>query len=138
MNGGDLARLQAGDELQPLEFPPVTRAMLALYAGAAWDHNPMHIDSDVARAAGMPDVYAHGMLLMAWMGRYLTGLAPQQRILDFGVRFQSITQVHARLTCSARVVAVDERADGRRIGLELRLCDQDGDSKVTGQATLVA
>jgi acyl dehydratase len=41
---------------------PLTRAMLALFAGASGDHNPVHIDIDAARAAGLPDVIGHGML----------------------------------------------------------------------------
>ena len=54
--------VSVGDVLPPLSLPPVTRATLALYAGASGDHNPIHIDVDFARAAGMPDVFAHGML----------------------------------------------------------------------------
>ncbi len=45
---------------------PVDRTTLALFAGASGDHNPIHIDIDFARRAGMPDVFAHGML--AWPG----------------------------------------------------------------------
>ena len=41
------------------------RATLALFAGASGDHNPIHIDLDVARSAGLDDVFAHGMLSMA-------------------------------------------------------------------------
>ena len=67
-----------GDEIAPLALPPLTRATLALYAGASGDHNPVHIDIDFARAAGMPDVFAHGMLSMAWLGRLLTNWAPQR------------------------------------------------------------
>ena len=54
--------VQVGDELPPLELPPVDRRMLALFAGASGDHNPIHIDLDFARRAGMPDVFAQGML----------------------------------------------------------------------------
>jgi acyl dehydratase len=43
------------------------RETLALYAGASRDHKPIHVDVDFARAAGMPDVVAHGMLSMAWL-----------------------------------------------------------------------
>ncbi|MGD9549587.1 MAG: MaoC/PaaZ C-terminal domain-containing protein, partial [Burkholderiaceae bacterium] len=54
--------LQVGDEMPVLELPPITRTTLALFAGASGDHNPIHIDIDFARKAGMPDVFAHGML----------------------------------------------------------------------------
>ena len=61
-----------GDELPALQLPPVTRTTLALFAGASGDHNPIHIDTDFARKSGMPDVFAQGMLGMAWLGRLLT------------------------------------------------------------------
>ena len=64
--------VQVGDELPPLQLPAVDRTLLALFAGASGDHNPIHIDIDVARRAGMPDVFAQGMLGMAWLARLLT------------------------------------------------------------------
>ena len=63
------------DELPELNIPPITRTTLALFAGASGDHNPIHIDLDFARAAGQDDVFAHGMLTMAYIGRLLTGWA---------------------------------------------------------------
>jgi acyl dehydratase len=46
------------------------------YAGVAGDANPIHWDETLAKAAGLPDVIAHGMLTMglgagfasAWTG----------------------------------------------------------------------
>ena len=61
--------VRVGDMLPSLSLPPLTRAALALYSEASGDHNPIHVDVDFARAAGMPDVLAHGMLPMAWLGR---------------------------------------------------------------------
>ena len=61
----DWAALQVGDTLPPLALPPLTRHTLALYCGASGDHNPIHVDIDFARSAGLPDVIAHGMLSAA-------------------------------------------------------------------------
>ena len=84
-------------------LPPLTRTTLALYAGASGDHNPIHIDIDFARAAGMPDVFAHGMLSMAWLGRLLTDWAPQRDLREFSVRFTAMTHVGERIVCTGRV-----------------------------------
>lgn len=113
--------LTVGTELPPLELPPISRATLALFAGASGDHNPVHIDLDVAHAAGFDDVFAHGMLSMAYLGRLLTGWVAQQRIRSFRVRFAAITPVHARPTCTGRVVAVD--GDTATLELFVRLAD---------------
>jgi acyl dehydratase len=44
---------------------PVTRVQIARYAGAVGDFNPVHIDDEFARAAGLPSVIAHGPLIVA-------------------------------------------------------------------------
>ena len=68
----EMSDITVGTEIPALELPPITRTTLALYAGASGDHNPVHIDIDFAKKAGMPDVFAHGMLSMAYLGRMLT------------------------------------------------------------------
>ena len=50
--------LSVGDSIPDLVIEPITRSTLALYAGASGDHNPMHIDIDFAKQAGMDDVFA--------------------------------------------------------------------------------
>lgn len=44
---------------------PVTRVQIARYAGAVNDFNPVHVDEEFARAAGLPSVIAHGPLTVA-------------------------------------------------------------------------
>jgi len=43
---------------------PVSRVQIARYAGAVGDFNPIHLDDEFARAAGMPSVIAHGPLTL--------------------------------------------------------------------------
>jgi acyl dehydratase len=95
--------VQVGDALPQLTLPPVRRTTLALFAGASGDHNPAHIDIDEARAAGMPDVFAHGMLGMAWLGRLLTGWAPQHQLRKFDARFSGITHLGNAIRCTGQV-----------------------------------
>jgi acyl dehydratase len=122
------------DELPPLALPPLTRAMLALYAKASNDHNPIHIDVDFARAAGMPDVVAHGMLSMAWLGRLLTNWAPQQNLREFNVRFSAITHVGERIVCTGRVVEKIERDGERIVRIAVATANEAGEVKVCGDA----
>lgn len=120
--------------LPPISLPPVTRTTLALYAGASGDHNPIHIDSDYARTAGMPDVFAHGMLLMAWLGRLLTNWAPQRDLREFGVRFSAITYIGERITCTGRVAEKEERDGERLVRIEVKTENDAGELKVVGDA----
>ena len=77
---------KVGDELPPATFGPVTRGMLALYAGASGDHNPIHIDSDFAKQAGLPDVFAQGMLSFGGLAQVVTKWAGIGRLRSFGAR----------------------------------------------------
>ncbi len=63
-----------GDELPGLQVR-VTRAGLVRYAGASGDFNPIHWNERVARAVGLPDVIAHGMLTMGLANRLVTAWA---------------------------------------------------------------
>jgi acyl dehydratase len=45
-----------------------TTSQIAAYAEASGDHNPIHLDGDVARSVGLPGIIAHGMLQMGILG----------------------------------------------------------------------
>jgi acyl dehydratase len=128
--------LQPGDALPALELPPITRHALALYCGASGDHNPIHVDIDFARSAGMPDVFAHGMLSAAWLARVLTGWVPQSAIRALDIRFAAITHVGERITCTGRVVEKFEQGGQRCAKVQLATANQDGTPKLTGEALL--
>lgn len=122
--------------LPPLELPPISRLDLALYCGASGDHNPIHVDVDFAKSAGMPDVFAHGMLSVAWLGRLLTNWVPQSAIRSLDVRFAAITQVGERITCTGEVAEVFEH-EGRRLArLRIQTRNEQGQAKVTGEAVV--
>ncbi|MFE0426329.1 MaoC/PaaZ C-terminal domain-containing protein [Streptomyces sp. NPDC058953] len=123
--------LKPGDTLT-LEAPRVTRTALALYAGASGDHNPVHIDIDACRDVGIDDVFAHGMLSMAYLARLLTDWVPQDRITEFGVRFSAITPVNATPVCRGSVVSAE---DGLA-RLELTVSLPDGTVTLVGHAVV--
>jgi len=125
-----------GDTLPVLELPAITRTTLALFAGASGDHNQIHIDTDYARKAGMVDVFAHGMLSMAYLGRLLTQWVDQRQIRSFGVRFTGITHLGHKITCSGRVVERFEADGEQRVKLEIETRNQYGDSKIVGDAVI--
>ncbi len=128
--------IQAGDRLPELKLPPVDRTTLALFAGASGDHNPIHIDLDFARRAGMPDVFAQGMLVMAWLGRLLAGWVPQRSLRSFNARFVGITQLGHALSCTGTVIELLER-DGERLArVEVQAVNQYGEAKILGEALI--
>jgi acyl dehydratase len=126
--------VRVGDVLPPLVLPPLDRATLALFAGASGDHNPIHIDIDVARRAGLPDVIGHGMLSMAWLGRLVTDWASQAALREFGVRFQGITHLGNAITCTGRIVEKLVRNGEKLVRIELLAVNQYGERKTAGEA----
>lgn len=129
-------QVQVGDALPPLTLDPIDRTTLALFAGASNDHNAIHIDIDFARKSGAPDVFAHGMLSMAWLGRLLTLWVDQRQLRHFGVRFVGITQLGHRISCTGRVVDKFEAEGEKRVKIELQTANQYGEPRVIGDAVI--
>lgn len=123
--------IAVGAELPPLQAEPISRLTLALYCGASGDHNPIHVDTDFAHAAGIDDVFAHGMLGMAYLAQVVTRWVPQRAIRALSTRFVAITHVGDRITCSGSVI---EKLADRQLRLALTAQDQSGVVKLAGEA----
>jgi acyl dehydratase len=101
------------------------------YSGVAGDANPIHWDEDIAKAAGLPDVIAHGMLTMglgagfasAWSGdpgavtRYAVRLSQPAIVsgaegadIEFSGRIKSLDPA-----TRTGVVLVGAKSGGRKI-----------------------
>lgn len=132
----DVSTIAVGDELPPLALPPISRTTLALFAGASGDHNPIHIDLDVAKSAGLDDVFAHGMLSMAYLGRLVTNWIDQASLRSFEVRFSAITPIHGQPTCNGVVTSI-ETVDGVRLAtISLTVALANGTITLAGDAVV--
>jgi len=81
------ADVEVGTEL-PAVRVQLQRVNLVMYAGASGDFNPIHWNERFAKAVGLPDVIAHGMLTMASAGRVVTDwVGDPGAVLEYGVRF---------------------------------------------------
>lgn len=79
--------VEVGTEL-PAQVFGLRREDLVRYAGASGDFNVIHWNERAARAVGLPDVIAHGMLTMALAGRVVTDWAGDPgAVEEYGVRF---------------------------------------------------
>ncbi len=129
-------KIKVGDALPALALPPINRTTLFLFGGASGDYNPMHIDIDFARKGGMPDVFAHGMLGMAYLGRLLTQWVDQRQVRTFNVRFAGITHLGNQITCTGKVVEKFEADGEKRVKVEIQSANQYGETKIIGDAIL--
>lgn len=126
--------VKVGDPLPPHECGPISRTVLALFAGAAVDHNPMHVDIDFAKKFGRDDVFAHGMLSMAYLAQLLTRWVRQEQIVKWNVRFVSITPVLASVMCTGEVI--EKLEDDRHVRVAIRAGVKGGADTLVGEATI--
>ncbi|MGC8203373.1 MaoC family dehydratase [Aliiroseovarius sp. PTFE2010] len=131
-----LSNIEVGDAIPSYTTKPITRTTLALFAGASGDHNRIHIDIDFAKKAGMDDVFAQGMLPMAYLGRLLTDWVPQTAIRKFSCRFRSITHLGDAITCSGEVTEKWDDNGETLVKLALQAADGTGDVKLAGEAVV--
>ena len=128
--------VKVGDEIPSFSSEPVARLTLAYYATGSGDHHPLHLDIDFVRSKGMKDVFAHGMLGMAYLGRLLTQWVAQESIRSFGVRFTAITWIGERLTCTGKVIEKLEQGGEKCVRLELTCANEQGEVKHKGDAVV--
>lgn len=101
-----------GAELPALRLPAVTPELAAAFAVASGDTNPIHLDPEAARAAGLPGVIAHGMLTMALLGRLVTSWASQDRLRALRTSFVAPVPGGDAITCTGTVTDVTRTGDG--------------------------
>ena len=132
----ELNNYQIGDEIPSLNVKPITRSMLASYAGASGDHNPIHIDLVFAKISCLADVLAHGMLVMSFLAQAITNIFPQDSIKKFDAKFIAITNINDILTCKGKVVDIKSEGSLKKLFLELLVFDDSGEKKLSGSATI--
>jgi acyl dehydratase len=132
------------DEVEPgTEIPQksyqLKRVDLVKYAGASGDFNIIHWNERTAKAVGLPNVIAHGMLTMAQAGRFVTDWAGGDpgAVVEFGVRFSSMVPVPdddegATVTVGGKVAA---KLDDHKVAIDITA--RSGDSKVLSRSRAV-
>lgn len=123
-----------GDEIPPLAKDAVTKLQLLHYAGASGDDNLIHTDVETARAVGLQDVIAHGMLSMGFLGQLVTDYAGPGSVRRLAVRFSRMVQLGDRLTCRGVVEKVDPAEGGATVHLRVFAENQAGERVTEGDA----
>ena len=126
--------LNVGDEIPSFTTEPVSRLTLALYATGSGDHHPLHLDQDYVRSKGIKDVFAHGMLGMAWLGRRLTGWRPQSCLRSFTVRFMALTHLGNQPVLRGQVVDLLDEDGVPLARVAVEMLNQYGQLKIQGEA----
>jgi len=99
------------------------------YAAASGDFNPIHIDPNIAAAAGFRGVILQGMCTYSWAAEACVAyLGDPARLRRLKVRFSKPVQAGDTVTFEGRCVA----KEGTTLRLELTARNQAGDEVLKG------
>jgi acyl dehydratase len=87
---------------------PLTVTDFVRYQGASGDMNPIHHDTDFAKAAGYPGPFAVGMLQAGVLSTYATDWLGASNLRRFKVQFREQAWPGDVLTYTGKVVATRE------------------------------
>lgn len=124
--------VQVGDAMPKLVKPGVTHLQLVRYAGASGDFNPLHTDPKIGEMIGTGGIIAHGMLIMGFLGQFLSDYVGPAALRKFNVRFKGMTHLDDGITCTGTITEKYEAEGEKRIAGKIQAADQNGDVKATG------
>ena len=136
MSDLDYSIAEIGDQLPPLTLRPINQDDLVLYANASGDQNPIHINQNFAKKSGLPNVIAHGMLIMSYLGRLLTNFIPQSSIKNFTVQFSNMTHLNQQVICTGKVLEKNSIDNKEVVTISLKVEDLQGEKKIIGKAII--
>ncbi len=116
-----------------LAFGPVRAIDLALFAASSGDHNPLHLDADLARLAGFERPLVHGMLTMACAARLFTQAFGAERVRHLQTRFTGTAMLGDTLRLQARL----DRQEQGQAHYTVQVFRSDGREVATGRATVL-
>lgn len=137
MNKIEYDKVEVGNELPSLTVGPIRHADLVRYAGASGDFNPIHNDKDFAIENGLDGTIAHGMYVMAQVGRLCTNWVSQKQIKSFGVKFKAMTKLNQTLTCKGKVKRKKEIDGQKLITVDVEAVDENGEVKAGGELVVL-
>ncbi|MGH6795018.1 MAG: MaoC family dehydratase [Methylocella sp.] len=126
---------RAGDEIRAQSFGPFAPEALARYATVSGDDNPLHLDPDAAKAAGLAGTPVHGMLMLSCFEALLIGWRRDLFIARLSGRFLRPVLAGEGIRVSGRVM---RRREVARPELTLRLIAraQNNDLAILAEATV--
>jgi acyl dehydratase len=126
---------KAGDEIRAQDFGPFAREALARYAAVSGDDNPLHLDPNAARAAGLAGPPVHGMLMLSCFEPLIMRWRRDLFIARLSGKFLRPVLAGEGIRVSGRVM---RRRDVPRPELTLRLIAraQNNDLAILGEAAV--
>ena len=125
--------LNTGDAIAE-QANPVGKYQPIYYAGSSGDFNPIHIDPEFGKMAGLGGNILQGLCTMAFCAKAMTDLAGDPgRLKMLKVRFAKPVYPLDKVVVKGRVAG----KDGARIQVELDAWTKKGETQVISNAAAV-
>ena len=98
--------MKVNEEIELLEII-VDKYCPFYYAGASGDFNPIHIDNEFAKSAGLPGIILQGLCTMAFVYRAVIKDEDPERLKKIKVRFRNIVRPLDQLSVKGKVVNIE-------------------------------
>ena len=122
-----------GYEIPAKNIGPFSQNAIIKYAKASGDFNPIHLDKEFAKTMGLDNVIAHGMLIMAHLGKNIANSNSVSFLKHFSVQFCSITRLEEKLMCKGEVLKIEKNNQKKIITLKLKVLNLSGEVKILGK-----
>lgn len=122
-----------GCQIPAKDIGPFNQNDLVKYAKASGDFNPIHLDKEFAKTMGFDNVIAHGMLIMAHLGKSIANSNYVSFLKHFSVQFCSITRLEEKLICRGEVSKIEKNNQKKNITLKLKVLNLYGEVKILGK-----
>ena len=128
---------KVGDAL-PVITRTVTQEQVNLYAEAAKDFNPIHLDEEFARTTQFGGRIAHGMLTLAFVSEMLETAFPGTYASggELDVKFKAPVYPGETVETWGEVISVKSNGEVDLVRCKAGCSKQDGTEVVSGRATV--
>ena len=116
----------------------VTERDIQLFAAVSGDVNPAHVDALYAKASHFQEIIAHGMLGGSLISTVLGTQFPGPGTIYLGQTLKFLKPVHIGDTLTVTVRVMSLEVAHRRVLLDTRCVDQDGEVVIEGEAKVIA
>ncbi len=124
--------VKEGDELPPFTVENLTRGDFVKYAGASGDFTPLHYDQTFVESAGIPTVFAMGMLNAGILSRLVAEYAGLENLRKYKVRFATRVWPGDSVTCTGKVTKKRVEDGERIIEGDVQALNQKGEVAIQG------
>jgi len=129
--------VKVGDELPALK-KTITKEQILNYADACGDYNPIHVDEESAKKAGLGGIIAHGLLGFASVIQLITDwLRDPMDLKKIVVRFTSMVRPGDVLSIKGTIKDKYVKDSLNYVDCEVVSKNQRGEKTIIGKATAI-